>query len=549
MENIRQWLLSLPTNLRMDLLDLLYIFEVKKPEKMTRSDYFSLMSTAWQVLYTPDWSLLHIPDLQSLVQARQDIKTDSPSAMEDMERVLKKLGLAPSIVPTNYYLTPVSLIKEALEKKNHMGHTDMYSSIYDIILSFDTSKALSLKLHPYSNKNVYSVREKQLLYSIIPQLKHLQVLELGYAADDLILQQLGVTCSTLRKLKIAGSEVTDAGLEMMLDEGERSGLCRSMQSFSIHSTALITMYGVMEVLKHLYNLSSFSCQESIMLQLLRSEQCLEEGWLIPVRSLELTLGTGRRDYLGPASTLLTQLTHLTLWCFEPENASSLSGFNSWRSWTQLSKLTLNNIAYCDLLSIINSVGHQLQELEIDNFSNDESDLHIYLDVFDIARLCPHLCSLSISMAFVDFQIPKCLSGSDQIFSQLSNLHLKSNKYKTAAVLTNILSFASNVEKLVVQSQVSRAFLSIEEQDTLKDEDMLDIIKENQLLKLKTISLTALEHPHALGCKLPLTDFTLDLLLTHCPLLESIGDLSKWNLEDIDHTMKILDNNYWWTRNN
>ena len=82
-----------------------------------------------------------------------------------------------------------------------MGHTDIYSYIYDIILSFDFTKARVIKFQAYNTKNVYSIREKQLVYSIIPQIGNIQILELGHVTDDVILQQIGANCGGLIKLR------------------------------------------------------------------------------------------------------------------------------------------------------------------------------------------------------------------------------------------------------------------------------------------------------------------------------------------------------------
>ena len=50
--------------------------------------------------------------------------------------------------------------------------------------------------------------------------------------------------------------------------------------------------------------------------------------MVPIRQLEVTVGPGRRDYLSPAVTIVPLLTSITLWCFESENVSSLSGRQS-----------------------------------------------------------------------------------------------------------------------------------------------------------------------------------------------------------------------------
>ena len=55
-------------------------------------------------------------------------------------------------------------------------------------------------------------REKQKILDMVGLMPRLQVLEIGNAADDSILWQVGQTCTQLRKLVIAGNEVTDRGI-------------------------------------------------------------------------------------------------------------------------------------------------------------------------------------------------------------------------------------------------------------------------------------------------------------------------------------------------
>ena len=66
-------------------------------------------------------------------------------------------------------------------------------------------------------------------------------------------------------------------------------------------------------------------------------------------------------------------------------------------------------------------------MDIDNFSNDESDLEIYLDLNLIGQFCSKIQSLSVEMAFVDFKSDKTERSS--IFQKLTDLHLKGNKYR------------------------------------------------------------------------------------------------------------------------
>ena len=74
------------------------------------------------------------------------------------------------------------------------------------------------------------------------------------------------------------------------------------------------------------------------------------------------------------------------------------------------------------------------------------------------------------MAFLDYQPPKCDTAS-RIFSALSSLHLKSNKYRSRGVLPAILAAATQLSSLTLQFQVSRPALAVEEADTLSDDDL------------------------------------------------------------------------------
>ena len=130
--------------------------------------------------------------------------------------------------------------------------------------------------------------------------------------------------SLVRKLKISGPAVTDTGLGLLCTEGSQSGLCLSLASLSVLATTSLSLEAVLLALHHLQHLVHLSLQENLVLQILRREE-EKESRIVPVRQLEVTVGPGRRDYLSPAATITPLLTSITLWCFESENVSSLSG--------------------------------------------------------------------------------------------------------------------------------------------------------------------------------------------------------------------------------
>ena len=49
-------------------------------------------------------------------------------------------------------------------------------------------------------------------------------------------------------------------------------------------------------------------------------------------------------------------------------------------------------------------------------------------------------------------------------------------------------------------------------------------------------------------RLTLSTPTLTSLLSHCPRLQLIGDLTCWDLEDVEETLDMLSTVWAWTRN-
>ena len=199
-------------------------------------------------------------------------------------------------------------------------HSDIYSAILQLLVSSGPSSVRVLRLRAYTRAELHSAAEKSLVAGLVSQLGRLEVLELGHAVDDEILREVGRSCPRVRTLKVAGPAVTDTGLSLLCREGAQSGLCRSLTSLSVLGTSLLTVEAVLQALQHL-QLSELSLQENLVLQILRRE----EKQVLPIRQLEVTVGPGRRDYLSPASSMAPLLSSITLWCFESENVSSLSG--------------------------------------------------------------------------------------------------------------------------------------------------------------------------------------------------------------------------------
>ena len=82
-----------------------------------------------------------------MIQTRGDIIIDSPSKVEDIERVLCRLGmLTDSRSP--------ALIREP---NCHMTHADIYCCMFDTIIQEGISYCKVLRLEGYISRNVYTM--------------------------------------------------------------------------------------------------------------------------------------------------------------------------------------------------------------------------------------------------------------------------------------------------------------------------------------------------------------------------------------------------------
>ena len=148
------------------------------------------------------------------------------------------------------------------------------------------------------------------------------------------------------------------------------------------------------------------------------------------------------------------------------------------------------------------------------------------------------------MAFVDFKSDKTESSSS-IFQKLTELHLKGNKYRDVSVLPSLLADTPCLARLSIQVA---AVIGNSGPAVLSEEIVTDLLGRNALKGLEEITLAVVESHHGgPQVSLGLSNLTLTSLLSHCPRLELIGDLSSWDLEDREETMDMLSTHWAWTR--
>ena len=161
-------------------------------------------------------------------------------------------------------------------------------------------------------------REKERLLQLVCVSARLTVLEVGCAADDTILWQVGQTCTALRTLKFGGNEVTDRGVYWLIggatlskddlqcplrfqldrenraERAERSRdknpLCSSLSHLDLARALMVTEAAVSQCWTSFSNLGQFNIQESHLWLLLKKIKKSEDwaNFVIPLKRLEIT---------------------------------------------------------------------------------------------------------------------------------------------------------------------------------------------------------------------------------------------------------------------
>ena len=209
----------------------------------------------------------------------------------------------------------------------------------------------------------------------------------------------------------------------------------------------------------------------------------------------------------------------------------------------LRQLKLNNVTWLDLLQIIQQVGHNITLLDLDNFSVDTTP-QTWVDLAVLGHLCPQLQTLAVTMAHCCFT----RDGSQKmtrLFANLENFSLKGVTFVNSDVLCDVLlqtcglvnfTFFQKLEKPQVNREPSK--------EPLNDAKLANIVKKHILKSLRMFHVTAIDHvfgPVLIG------ESSVFLLVSSCPELEKIGNLSKWLIEDMDQTMTKLGSMFSWGR--
>ena len=395
-----------------------------------RSEYFQTLKHCFFLLFSKDWLSLEVPDLYSVLVSQPHIKIDSPTTDEEIQKILNRFSQA-SLTSSGH----------------HMTHAQIYSAILDVIIQVreEREEKLIILIRQHCRREsttwrrsdcsptwrgtwsawggwelaVRSLshltsryRERERLLRLVSVSPRLTTLEVGCAADDTILWQVGQTCPALRSLKFGGNQVTDRGVYWLIgggrlskddlqcplrfqSEGEktverapgRTPLCSSLCQLDLARALMVTEAAVSHCWTNLSNLVHFNIQESHLWLLLKKIKKSEDwaDFVIPLKRLEITTHCTQvrqphtsqshtsphhmQDYLTPATWVFPRLEELVIWNFETDQPQSpFSAAVQWKTFACLHSLRLNNVLFSDLTTILAVIGSQILLLDIDNFS-------------------------------------------------------------------------------------------------------------------------------------------------------------------------------------
>ena len=267
---LRAWLLDLPAHLRAGLMD--RVWAGPGPPATTRPQFQRAATACWGLLYSGDWERVELPDLRT-----------GPGGPCGVERVLARLGLSPA-------------------------QPELYTELLAAVVAAGPGRATRLCVGGAG----CGAGAGELLASLPALLPRLTVLRLGRAGEDDILVEAGRHCPGLRVVQAGGPHLTDRGLAGLCGTGEggglwgaaggRSAICSSLVSLALPGAGRVTVAAVLDCLISLPRLARLEVEPGLLGRLLA-----RPGPALPAPCLELSLGRGRPDLLGPASHRLPRL--------------------------------------------------------------------------------------------------------------------------------------------------------------------------------------------------------------------------------------------------
>jgi hypothetical protein len=280
-----------------------------------------------------------------------------------------------------------------LEVPSLARHTDKVT-VLDLLYNLGSPHGHQLtqvKIKMFERPDI-SIEESYLMKRVLRGFNQLQALVLWKAADDAMLQILGLTCRTLRSIDLwKSTSVTDLGVRhfLGLDAQVNTRLCRTLDKVMIKDTG-VTDVGAYSLLLHCPALEVLEFSHgSFIKQFLER---IEESYVRTHRTFQLRnmfLPVLSEDAMYSVVRSFPALEELTLWT----SLRHLPRLDK-SDLAKVRSLKVGGLSHSSILTELNAViGPQLTVLRIET-------VHFDLNIDVVGSECPGLEELSVTNARV-----------------------------------------------------------------------------------------------------------------------------------------------------
>jgi len=422
-----------------------------------------------------------------------------------------------------------------LEVPSLSRHADRVT-VLDLLYNLGTPHGHQLtqaKIKMFDRPEI-SIEESYLTKRVLRGFMHLRSLVLWKAADDAMLQILGLTCRSLESIDLWKSvSVTDLGIRhfLGLDAQTNTRLCKTLHTVMIRDTG-VTDEGAYSLLLHCPRLETLEFSHGSFIKQFLDR--IEESYVrthrtFPLRSMFLPVLSEEAMYNVVCS--FPQLEELSLW-------TSLRHLPTLKQsdLARVRSLKVGGLSHPSILTELHAViGPQLSILKIET-------VHFDINVEVLGAECPGLEELSIINARVGLTpaTEKQAYPPVALFPCLTKLYFFLVHYIPSPVpstprpphsvaapsalplpatgytaLHTILAHASCLETVQVTGTPA-----------LTDSCLEQILSKNPLLHLRRLVISNPSSGDS-PVVVPLTGRSVILLHKRCPSLQCVGDLRHW----------------------
>merc|ERR1740128_919419 len=391
----------------------------------------------------------------------------------------------------------------------------------------------SAKIKMFEHSKI-SIEANYLTKRVLRGFMNLKTLVLWKAADDAMLQIIGITCKSLESIDLwKSTKVTDLGIRMFLglDAQNKTRLCKTLQKGMIKDTS-VTDIGAYDLLLHCPNIETLEFSHgSVIKQFLET---IEESYVRTHRTFSLKsmfFPVLTSDSMNSVIKSFPKLEELSLWT----SLSSLAEIKQ-SDLPEVRTLKVGGLNHSSILSDLTSViGRQLTALKIET-------VHFDINIDTIGQDCPNVEELSIINARIGVTPPteKQPFSTTNMFSKLRKLYFFLVHYLNGPIqqenrAPNSVSNPTGVQHPATGYTALHAILKYGLQleavqvtgtPALTDSCLEAILGKNPLSNLKRLVISNPSSQEQMVV-VPLTTRSVLALHKSCPHLQCLGDLRHW----------------------